>query len=693
MLFHPKLTASIQYVKNVGPKVARYLAKLGINTVSDFLYFLPKDHADRKVLPKLSELKEGETVFTLVKIKYFNQEKKQDTYLTKALAFDSSSSLNMVWFNQPYVTNIIKPGQLVLIGGKVEYNPFIQDIELNVQEYIVLENKQDYFKHAGRLIPLYTLTKGLSQRKMRDIYTEITQHFFKYIEEPLPHNIRSKINLLDLKSALKNLHYPQDLPTYQQARKRIVFDEFFYLQLSLLSRKQLIATSVKGLKLITDGSHHKAYLQSLPYQLTAAQLNSIKEIQQDVLSGQAMNRIIQGDVGCGKTDVAIIALLMAIESGFNAVLMAPTEILAQQHYLRLKKYISPLNIKILLLKGKLPTAVKKQALAQIKNPGPQIIVGTHALIQDKISIPKLALAIIDEQHKFGVVQRLRLKKKNYAPHCLFMTATPIPRSLMLTCFGDLDKTIINELPPGRIRPTTYFMRLKNIAKIYEFCQIQLKKGGQVYIVYPLIEESAKLDLQAATESFIYLQKHVFSDFAVGLVHGKMPIKEKEKMMDGFKQNKLQVLVSTTVIEVGIDVPNANTMVIQHAERFGLSQLHQLRGRIGRNGQQSTCFLVADPKSASAKKRIAAMLETADGFKIAELDLNIRGPGDRLGVRQSGVSDLKYADLVQDEPILLAARAAASYILKKDPTLSSPEHAKIKEILIKKHKMLFNETLN
>jgi len=434
---------------------------------------------------------------------------------------------------------------------------------------------------------------------------------------------------------------------------------------------------IKGDVLTIQGHLTTTYQTALPYSFTQAQTNAIKEIAEDVTSGIAMNRMLQGDVGSGKTDIAVMALLFAIQTGKKGAVLAPTEILATQHDVKFKMHLQALNVPVVLLKGQAKSRTKILELLQA--PEPLILIGTHAILEDDVIIHNLGLIVIDEQHRFGVHQRLKLQQKGFNPHCLYMTATPIPRSLMLTAYGDLFKTIMDELPPGRVPVKTYHLTPFRIPKVYEFCKEQLKIGHQIYFVYPLVKESEKIDLQSAIEAHEQL-RHIFIDHTVGLLHGKMKTQEKDQVMQDFKNKTIKILVSTTVIEVGIDVPNATVMVIWHAERFGLSQLHQLRGRIGRGGNASYCFLVSQPKGEDAKKRIKAMIDTTDGFKIAEYDLSIRGPGDLLGTRQSGMPDFKIADLIRDEKTLILTRKIANQIIQKDPGLTHPLHQEIKKIV-------------
>jgi ATP-dependent DNA helicase RecG len=486
---------------------------------------------------------------------------------------------------------------------------------------------------------------------------------------------------MPLALALKKIHFPKTEEDIAQARRRLVFDEFFFFQLSLANRYMTRKITENADPLHTTGELITRYRNTLPYTLTNAQERAIQDIANDVTKPIAMNRLIQGDVGAGKTDVAVMSLLFAINSRKKAIIMAPTEILAVQHYLKFKSYLDPLNIPIYILKGGMKKKEKQETLDKLSEETPCIIVGTHALIETNVTIPNLGLAIIDEQHRFGVIQRLKLKKSQ-SPHCLFMTATPIPRTLLITSFGDLDKSIIDQMPPGRTPPKTYFFKEKSLPTLYTYFDDEIKKGFQVYVVFPLVEESEKIDLKSAIEGWEQLKSH-FPNYEIGLVHGRMTPQEKSDIMKKFKEKTYQILVATTVIEVGIDVPNATIMMIHHAERFGLSQLHQLRGRIGRGAAESRCFLIGEPKTQNAKQRIKAMLDTTDGFKIAEYDLEIRGPGDMLGTRQSGLPEFNLGHLIRDEAILQQARKTAFAILESDPELTSPEHQHIKKIQTQK----------
>lgn len=684
----------LQYIKGVGPKTAQLFSKLGVHTVTDFLYFFPRAHEDRRNLPLINQLKFNELSMIIATVRHIGQvEQKNRISVFKCLVSDASAQLVAIWFNQPYLAKVLTPGVQLLLKGKMERNEYTQEIQFIVSDTEVFQDKADEKMHTGHIVPVYSLVNGLYQYKVRKIARTILTDHMPTVTDPIPKSIRETLSLAPLQDAIRQLHFPADSNTLAQARYRIVFDEFFYYQLALARRRKEIKERPQALKLITDGDLTAKYLQQLPYTLTAAQQNAIEDIKQDVTSGLSMNRLIQGDVGCGKTDVAVMALLFAVQSGKKGVLMAPTQILAEQHYYKLQRYMKSLQVPVILLKGKMTKKEKRLALAALTEQSPSVVVGTHALVQEAVDIPNVGLVIVDEQHRFGVMQRMILRQKGANPHCLFMTATPIPRSLMLTSFGDLDKTIIREMPPGRIPPKTYFFRENNMAKVYEFCRRELEKNRQIYIVYPLVEESEKLDLKSAVEGWEHIKNNIFPAHNVGLLHGRMSAAEKADIMDRFKTNNIRILVATTVIEVGIDVPNASLMIIRHAERFGLSQLHQLRGRIGRGGTESFCFLIADPKNPNAERRIKAMLDSSDGFQLAEEDLRIRGPGDILGTRQAGLPEFNMADLIKDEKILLTAKKAAQAVVREDPVGTKPEYRLLYRNLSKRHDLLKEKRLN
>ena len=666
----------LQYFKGVGPSTAKQLQKLSLETCRDLLYYFPRQYDDRRQLHSINQLTETETVAfvgTIQSIEETRPRKKMS--ILKCRLSDHTGSIVGIWFNQAYLKKLFEKGKKVFIKGKFERTLYNPEGQVSVSEFEVLTSTG--CQTIGRVVPVYSLIPGLYQTKLRALIWNAVHTKLSGLKDPLPGTLKKELNLIPLEKAISAMHFPSTLEDYQQARYRLVFDEFFYFQLSIAQKQQALKSNLNAYPLETQGDYIQQHLEKLPYTLTGAQQRVVGDIQRDVQKSSAMNRLIQGDVGSGKTDVAILALLFAIQTGKKGVMMAPTEILADQHFYKLSRDLASLGIPVYLLKSKIKKKEKDQILKAVSEPGPALIVGTHALIQDQVKIVDIGLVVVDEQHRFGVDQRLALREKAYQPHCLFMTATPIPRSLMLTSFGDLDKSTIDEMPPGRTPPETVYMKPSSLHKVYTYCQQIIQKGQQVYIVFPLIEESEKLDLEAAIDNYEQLKSQEFNHCEVGLIHGRLPAKEKVEIMDRFKSGEIQVLVSTTVIEVGIDVPNATVMVIHHAERFGLSQLHQLRGRVGRGATTSTCFLISTPKTDTAKERVKAMVDSSDGFKLAQVDLMLRGPGDMLGKRQSGLPDFQLAHLVNDEKILLAARVKAFEISKSDPQLNNEEHREIK----------------
>jgi len=674
------LQSDVQYIKGVGPAMSQLLNKLGLFCLKDCLIFFPREYDDRRQLPTIKQVESGDTVTLIVTIESLSDKSiKKGLHVIEAVTFDNSDWMKAVWFNQAYLLKVLKPGLKLLVKGKVETNLFTYMTQINVSETEILRSSEDIKKNTGVIIPVYHLTAGLYQAQMREI---IKQAFFvgkELIQDNLSESFRKEYALVGLLPAITEIHYPTSVENYKKARYRIVFDEFFFYQLRLESQRIKHKQVAKTQPLISKNNLVEQYKSQLPYVFTNAQNKVIGEIIDDLSKPFAMNRLVQGDVGAGKTDVAVVALLIAIESGKNGVLMAPTEILATQHFLKIKDLLEPLGIACTLLKGKMKKSEKQESLDMIKADKPCVIIGTHSLIEAYVMFSNCGVMIIDEQHRFGVMQRIKLQSKVNYPHCLFMTATPIPRSYMLTCFGDLDKSIIDELPPGRIRPKTSLVSEEYLPRVYHHCLERLRLNEQIYIVYPLIEESEKIDLKSAIEGFESI-KLIFKEFNVGLIHGRMKPEEKNEVMKSFKENKLQILVSTTVIEVGVDIPNATMMIIQDADRFGLSQLHQLRGRIGRGQKESYCYLVSKSNGEQAKKRFKAITDTSDGFKIAEYDLKIRGPGDVLGTRQAGLPQFRLADLLRDEAVLLLARKIAKAIMAEDPELILEKNQSLKNQL-------------
>jgi len=682
-------------VKGVGPKLAKLFEKKGILTVEDALYFLPRGYEDRSHLKKISELKAGkkETGFGEILLSgvAFYQNKKKRVF--EAVIGDGSGTITLKWFrgNERYLRDRFKKGRQLIFSGEVRWFNYQREIHHPDVEVVEGDIEKDYLNFK-RIVPIYSETEGLYQRTLRRLMKTILDGYADELSSPIPPEILERQDLINFSEAFRRAHFPpegESIDTLNLQRsdghRRIIFDEFFFLELGMALKKRGVALE-KGIPFKTEGILVQKLLNLLSFKLTHAQQRVLSEIKEDLEKSHPMNRLIQGDVGSGKTIVALLTGLYVIECGYQAAIMAPTEVLAEQHFLNLHRWLEPLNVKVVLLTSSVKGSEREDLYQGIRNGDVQLVIGTHAVIQEAVEFHHLGLAIIDEQHKFGVVQRGLLKKKGGNPDVLVMTATPIPRTLAMTIYGDLDVSIIDEMPPGRMPVETKVFPESARAKVYRMVEEEVRKGRQVFVVYPLVEESEKLDLKDATRMAEHLQKDVFPEFRIGLLHGRMKSDEKEAIMTEFKEGRIQILVATTVIEVGIDIPNASVMVVEHAERFGLSQLHQLRGRIGRGRYPSKCILLAQYRSSEeAKVRLRAMERTTDGFRIAEEDLELRGPGEFFGIRQSGLPDFRVAHIIRDTPILIEARKEAFQLVQEDPELVQPSHAGLKEILVKRWK--------
>jgi ATP-dependent DNA helicase RecG len=688
-----RLESDIQSLRGVGSKLSKSLNRLNLYTVKDCLYFFPREYDDRRHLPLIKELNTGDITSIVASVVSVQEKKiRKGLSILEAVLQDSSGRIMATWFNQSFLLPVLQPGVKLIIKGKVESNLFYQTSKFQVLNTEILKSQKEINENLGVVMPVYALTAGVYQSQMRQVIKQSIADGLSLVKEGIPDYLLVKLNLMPVRTALYQLHFPQSVDDYKRARSRLVFEEFFLYQCRLERQRLSHKKNVYSTPLAYTGSYVQPYLDSLGYELTQAQKRVIEEIMADLSKESSMNRLLQGDVGAGKTNVAMICMLIALESDKSAVLMAPTEILATQHYIKAKKFLESMQIPCILLKSKMKKSDKELAMQTIQNNRATFIVGTHALIQEQVSFNNCGIVVIDEQHRFGVMQRALLQKKGNSPHCLFMTATPIPRSFMLTAYGDLDKSIIDELPPGRKPVKTETVTEEFLGQVYMACVRRLLNKEQLYVVYPLVEESEKLDLKSAIEGFETLCR-VFSEFKVGLLHGKMHTKDKQEIMDAFKVGEIDILVSTTVIEVGVDVPNASMMIVQHADRFGLSQLHQLRGRVGRGGQQAICYLISDNKGEVAKQRLKAMTDTTDGFKIAEIDLMIRGPGDVLGTKQSGLPNFNISDLIKDEKILILARKIASELLKEDPDLQFEKNSCLARQLSENKELYIGEYLN
>lgn len=688
----PELTKSakdtdVMYMKGVGPKIAYKLNKLGIYTVQDLMLYFPKKHIDYSSRTLIRDLKEGETttVFGYIKsVSAFNTQKKLS--VVKVTVADESGRLDLSFFQAKSNRFMLERTKSqfpinagIMLSGKVKRNNYDGKLTFDKPTYSImtgefLENKNSNLNIA-RIVPIYTVCEDLSIKVLRRAIFNAIQKYKDEIENVIPDFMREKIGLLDKKVAVEQIHFPESQELLEQARFSLIFEELFLIQLKMVRIREQNSHNHSALALkIKEKGLVKEFIDNLPFELTGAQKKAVNEILNDLNSDVPMARLLQGDVGSGKTVVATIMLLAGVENGYQGALMAPTEILAQQHYNNLQQWLSPMGISVGLFLGSQGKKIREKFRTDLRNGQMNIAVGTHALIQEDVDFNNLGAIVVDEQHRFGVKQRNVLKKKSQNPQILTMTATPIPRTLALTVHGDLDLTIIDELPKGRKPIKTSLVTSHR--GVYELIQSEIDAGRQAYVVYPLIEESETLSAKAATIEAERLQKEVFPQYKIGLLHGKLKNDEKEQVMKDFKDKTYDILVSTTVVEVGVDVPNATVMLIENAERFGLSQLHQLRGRVGRNSLQSYCILHTSTKSQETRERLNIMTQTNDGFVIAEKDLQLRGPGEFLGTRQSGLPDLIISDIVRDAKILEMARNEAIDFVK---TNKIEDYPKLKEI--------------
>jgi len=677
------LEQSVRYVKGVGEKRADVWAEShGVRTVRDLLHFYPRRYLDRSTVTAVRNLRESTDAVTVVGeiVSKSIVSGKSQKRLELILQDPRGGRMKCTWFQGIWwVQKAFEEGERIAVHGKVQ--KYGRWFSMTHPDFDKLDD-EGALLDTGRIVPLYpggeAMDKvGLTSRKIRHIiYTLFKEHGLK-LGEMLPAWLVDDYDLMEGRVALRAIHFPRSVEERRRATERLKFEELFFIQL-MLAQMRNEREKIAGPTFSEPGAYTQEFVREvLPFELTGAQKRTLNDVFQDTATGYQMNRLVQGDVGSGKTVVAVAAMMHALDNGYQSAFMAPTEILAEQHYANLRKYLQPLDIEPRLLIGSQTKSEREEALRALRTGSSPVAVGTHAIIQDEVEFENLGLAIVDEQHRFGVAQRASMFEKGEQPHMLLMTATPIPRSLAMTLYGDLDVSKMDEMPAGRKPVDTKLRSEKRRGEVYAFLDQKLSEGQQVYVVYPLVEESEKMDLKDAESGYESLRK-TFSDYTVGLVHGQMKSDEKDATMRKFKAGEIDLLVSTTVIEVGVDVPNATVMVIEHAERFGLSQLHQLRGRVGRSDQQSHCILMAGYKrSAEAKERLEAMVQTNDGFEISERDLQIRGAGDFFGTRQSGLPDLKIADITQDEAILEEARDAALALVNRDPQLRADEHAALR----------------
>lgn len=685
------LDAPITTVTGLSAKLAPKFRRLGVETVRDMLYFFPRRHIDYSKRKTIAELDVGEEQTVVATVWQAQEAVFGGRRATEAIVGDESGNMRVVWFNQPYLAKQLRTNSQLVLSGKVSLFKGVKVFQSPEYEPLVSED----LTHTGRLIPLYPLTEGLSPRVVRRLVKETVDLWAPRLPDFLPEKVRGRAQLLELSEAVKQAHYPESEQFKHRARERLAFDELFLIQLGVLSRRRDWQVGSAAHQIEPKGEVLEAFISSLPFDLTRAQMRVLEEILADIAKAMPMSRLLQGEVGSGKTVVATAALLATVASGYQGAFMVPTEILAEQHFLNVSALLAgacreeevagslrtftsllPNPITLGLLIGSMKQSEKKAVHRAISAGEVDIVIGTHALIQQEVEFERLGLAIVDEQHRFGVMQRTSLRQKGPTPHLLVMTATPIPRSLALTLYGDLDLSVIDELPQGRQVIRTRWLDPEEREEAYRFLRKEVGDGRQAFIICPLITESESIEAKAAITEYERLSGEVFPDLRLGLVHGRLKAEEKEGVMRRFRQGELDILVATPVVEVGIDIPNATVMLIESADRFGLAQLHQFRGRVGRGEQQSYCILVAESPSPEAMERLKLLEDAQDGFALAEKDLELRGPGEFFGTRQSGLPDLKMAKL-SDMSLLELVRSEAIRLFKRDPDLSRPEHQLLK----------------
>lgn len=668
------IRAPVRYLKGIGPGRALLFNRMGINSVEDLLYYFPRRYEDRSRVVEIAHLKPGEYQTVRARVLGCSERKSSRRWnfsLFEVIVEDATGRLSCVWFNQPYLKAYFKPKADVVLYGKLE--AYGASLQMQNPEYEILNHEEDkeHLSYA-RIVPIYPLAERLSQRMFRKVIRAALFEYLPSLSDILPYDIRQRNKLENIAESILNMHFPRDTLSQENAYKRIIFEECFLLQL-LFGLKRMQAEKVAGISHSPDEALLAEFEKNLPFTLTCAQKKVISEIKKDMASLKPMHRLLQGDVGSGKTIVAMYGCIAAVSCGCQAAFMVPTEILAEQHFRSIGSMVSGLRLKgrainAALLTGSLNKKEKEKIYKDVKNGKVDILIGTHALIQEGLEFKRLSFVAVDEQHKFGVHQRLGILTKGLNPDCLIMTATPIPRTLAMTIYADLDISVLDELPAGRLAVKTHLAGDDRRLWVYDFIRENIEAGRQAYIVYPIIEESQALDLRAASIMYQDLKKNVFPDFKVGLIHGRLKQKERKSIMRSFKEGKIKLLVSTVVIEVGIDIANASVMVIEQAERFGLSQLHQLRGRIGRGKYESHCILISDCQTQDALLRLKAMAEESDGFRIADRDLEIRGPGEFFGVRQHGLPEMRVNPFGNLECLNIAKQEAKNLLLK-DPLLA------------------------
>jgi len=674
-----KLDSQVQYIKGIGPKRSLYFKKIGVEIINDLLFLVPRRYIDYSDIFKIKNLQINNEATVIGKIQLVELQKiKNRVNLTKILLTDDSGSINIKWFNRPDLKKKFKVGDWLLISGKVS---FFYDRQFVNPLYEIISEEEIMEKTHGSIIPVYPLTEGLSLWDIKRAIKISLDACLDEIRETLPQSITKKHNLMSLSEAVYNLHFPTKIEKAIAARRRLVYDEFFFFELILAKRKMKFMNET-GIPLKENGRLTEKFVRLLPFQLTKGQTEVIKSIVNNMEQFRPMNRLLQGDVGSGKTIVALYAMLVSVENGYQSVLMAPTEILAEQHFIVLSEILKKLNVESLLLTSSIKGDERQTTIQKIHSGEAQIIFGTHALIEEEIMFKNLGLAVVDEQHRFGVMQRAALVNKGINPDFLVLSATPIPRTIALTLYGDLDISMLKEKPPSRGEVITKIVNEKKKGTTFEFVRQEVSKGRQVFVICPIIEKSETLDLKSVNEVYQEITG-AFPECSVGVIHGRLKTAERMSIMNEFRCGNLSILVATTVIEVGVDIPNASVMLIEHPERFGLAQLHQLRGRIGRGAQKSYCFLFLNRYvPPETFERISFFEKNNDGFALAQKDIKLRGPGEILGKKQHGLPDIKIGDLEADKDLLFLARDDAFELVKKDPEISSSEYYVIRRKLNK-----------
>lgn len=710
-------TVPIRFARGVGPKRALLLERLGVHTVEDALWYLPWRYEDRSLVTPIGQLAPGvrATICGSVRRAALKRTARRSLTIFDVIVEDSTGGVHVLFYNQPYLEKLLRPESRVMMSGLVSAGRRgWTDLRMEAPHYEVLGEEAELPLHVGRIVPIYHETKGLTSRQLRVLQKGLLDLYGGSLDEILPTQLRDAHHFPSFGAAVAAVHFPPPAENLEALNggttawhRRLIYEEFFLLELALAARHRSVKVETKGIRFDTQTVLLQRLRELLPFRLTPAQERVLAEIQRDMAAARPMNRLIQGDVGSGKTVVALCAILIACASGYQSALMVPTEILAEQHYVTLRKLIESLGLEVVWLKSGGVAKSRAAVLRAIETGKAHIVIGTHALIQKRVRFANLGLAVIDEQHKFGVLQRKTLLEKGYRPDVLVLTATPIPRTLAMTVYGDLDVSVIDTLPPGRKPVRTLLFRETERRRAYQLLLDEVRAGRQGYIVYPLVEESEKVDLRAAMQAVERLQASEFRSVRLGLIHGRLKTEEKERTMAAFKAGEIQVLAATTVVEVGVDVPNSTVMLVEHAERFGLAQLHQLRGRVGRGAQQSYCLLLmseggdtqdegqrqkgrgggrlgelAGPSSA-ARQRLEALVKSTDGFVIAEEDLRLRGPGEFFGVRQWGLPEFRVANLLRDAALLDQARKDAFRLLASDPRLTQPSHRLLRAALLRR----------